>query len=90
MHFINVHVHTHYVLSKKIGDKPKQTKKVSGVGQMKLGSLLATDAFFTFLTTNMWATLSDKYGRKVCLCILHLYIYVCIYVYIYYTYDAER
>jgi len=33
-------------------------------GQMKLGSLLATDAFFTLLTTNIWAVMSDKYGRK--------------------------
>jgi hypothetical protein len=37
---------------------------VTSAGQMKLGSLLATDAMFTLLTTNMWATLSDKYGRK--------------------------
>ena len=38
--------------------------KVTGAGQMKLGSLLATDAFFTLLTTNVWATMSDKYGRQ--------------------------
>jgi MFS family permease len=37
---------------------------VSGAGQMKLSSLLSTDAFFTLLTTNVWATMSDKYGRK--------------------------
>jgi len=37
---------------------------VSGAGQMKLSSLLSTDAFFTLLTTNIWATMSDKYGRK--------------------------
>ena len=35
---------------------------------MALATLMATDAFFTLCTNNLWGTMSDKYGRKPFMC----------------------
>jgi len=51
-------------LPKLINTIINQSDKVSSRAHLVLSSLLATDAFFTFLTNNLWGTLSDKYGRK--------------------------